>query len=465
MAYVRKRRGKWFARWQDATGRWREAGTSARTKTDAERFARDLEAKGERQRLGLDPLAPADGGGTVGDLLNWWLSTYSAGTPSHRTNETTIRKHFADADVAGLTLAALRAQHVEQFLQAKAASLSPQTVNHLRGYLSRAFARAKEAGRWTGVNPLDDVRRRKVPRPAFDYLRREEVPLVLAALAPRWRPLFAAAVYTGAREGELCGLRKADVNLSAGLVTFARSWDRPTTKSGKARTVPISPELLPFLREAVDSSPSALVFPRPDGPMLSQEGTDFPGILRRALARAGIVTGYKHVCRARANDAGARDRAAPRCGHVEPAADRGLRRCPIHGDKLWPVPQVRPIRFHDLRHTTASLMLQAGVSIVAVSTLLGHADVRITLDRYGHLAPDYMRAEVDRLRLLPRPAPDQTEAAPLLLAAGLDRALVGRAGEPEKQKAGSPAQNLAEQPAFQMERETGFGPATLSLGS
>jgi hypothetical protein len=103
MAYARKRRGKWFARWQDATGRWREVSTSARTKTDAERFARELEAKGERQRLGLDPLLPADGGGTVRDLLDWWLSTYSVGTPSHRTNETTIHKHFAGAELAALT--------------------------------------------------------------------------------------------------------------------------------------------------------------------------------------------------------------------------------------------------------------------------------------------------------------------------------------------------------------------------
>ena len=131
------------------------------------------------------------------------------------------------------------------------------------------------------------------------------------------------------------------------------------------------------------------------------------------------------------------------------------------------MPQVRQIRFHDLRHTTASLLLQAGASIVAVSAILGHADVRITLDRYGHLAPDFMQAEVDKLRLIPRPAPDQTEVPASLFRApgGQDGALVGRTEDPEKRKAGGPARNLAERPAFHLERETGFEPATLSLGS
>ena len=81
MAYARKRRGKWFARWRDANGWWREQATSARNKTDCERFATELEAKGERQRAGLEPLLPADGGGTVAELLRWWIDTYRRGAP------------------------------------------------------------------------------------------------------------------------------------------------------------------------------------------------------------------------------------------------------------------------------------------------------------------------------------------------------------------------------------------------
>jgi len=72
-------------------------------------------------------------------------------------------------------------------------------------------------------------------------------------------------------------------------------------------------------------------------------------VLRRALSRAGIVTGFEHVCRRRG------------CGYVQTASNGELRRCPKDGRKLWPKALVRPIRWHDLRHTTASLLKAAGV--------------------------------------------------------------------------------------------------------
>jgi hypothetical protein len=71
----------------------------------------------------------------------------------------------------------------------------------------------------------------------------------------------------------------------------------------------------------------------------------------------------------------------------------------VPGDLLWPKAEVRPIRFHDLRHTTASLLMMAGVNPAAVQRILRHSDPRITTEVYGHLAPGYLRAEVDRLAL------------------------------------------------------------------
>jgi len=110
-------------------------------------------------------------------------------------------------------------------------------------------------------------------------------------------------------------------------------------------------------------------------------------VLRRALARAGIVEGYNHVCRRKG------------CTHREEAPDAVLRRCPVDKRKLWPKPIVRPLRFHDLRHTTASLLMMSGANAVAVQRILRHTDPKITTQVYGHLAPEYLRAEVDRLRL------------------------------------------------------------------
>ena len=116
-------------------------------------------------------------------------------------------------------------------------------------------------------------------------------------------------------------------------------------------------------------------------------------ILCRALRRAGIVTAYRHSCRRKS------------CGHREEAPDASLRRCPTCNMKLWPHGLVRPIRFHHLRHTTASLLMMAGANPAAVQRIMRHSDPRTTTEVYGHLAPGYLRSEIDRLQLVP-PAPD-----------------------------------------------------------
>ena len=72
--------------------------------------------------------------------------------------------------------------------------------------------------------------------------------------------------------------------------------------------------------------------------------------------------------------------------------------------KLWPKPVVRPIRFHDLRHTTATLLLRSGVLLVVVQKVLRHRDPKLTEATYGHLAADYFQS-VNRLKLEGMPVP------------------------------------------------------------
>jgi hypothetical protein len=75
--------------------------------------------------------------------------------------------------------------------------------------------------------------------------------------------------------------------------------------------------------------------------------------------------------------------------------------------KLWPKVHVRPIRFHDLRHTTASLLMMAGANPASVQRILRHSNPRITTEVYGHLLLGYLRDEVNRLRFEPSEgAPD-----------------------------------------------------------
>ena len=150
--------------------------------------------------------------------------------------------------------------------------------------------------------------------------------------------------------------------------------------------MPVHPELLPYLKRAVEESPSEFVFPGPDGEMM-REDVKLQDVLRRALARAGIVHGYNHRCRKHG------------CKHHERHPDQENRRCPEHGCLLWPVPVRRKVRFHDLRHTAASLYMGAGVDPIIVQRTLGHADVTMTTDRYGHFSPDHEARQLAKLKL------------------------------------------------------------------
>jgi len=403
MGSVFKRGDRWYVKVKDAAGAWRMQPTTAQTKADAKRLAGELERKHERQRLGIEATIAEDGGGTLSELLKWWLDNYSVASGSHRSNESAIRNHLLSAEIARLPLIAVTSGVIETLLHKKSGEISPQYVNHLRGFVSRAFNAARKTGRYPGANPVQGTKKQKIPRRLGDYLKPEEVQPVLFALSPQRRPLYATAIYSGLRKGELLGLRKRDVDLARGHLNVSRSYDRETTKGGHADVIPIATELVPYLESALATSGSELVFPRQDGSMMPPD-VDLEGILRRALARAGIVEGYRHVCRRKG------------CTHAEQHSDAEARRCPADGMKLWPKALVRPIRFHDLRHTTASLLIMAGASLVAVQRILRHTDPKITAEIYGHLAPGYLRSEIDRLSFGPPPplptAAERPEAHP-----------------------------------------------------
>src|SRR5207237_6837247 len=109
-------------------------------------------------------------------------------------------------------------------------------------------------------------------------------------------------------------------------------------------------------------------------------------ILRTALRRAGIVTGFVHICRRKG------------CGHEQEEKDRAQRTCPRCNMKLWPRAKSRPLRFHELRHTFGSVLIMSGANLVSVQKLLGHSNPKITADTYAHLAPDYLLAEWNLFR-------------------------------------------------------------------
>jgi integrase len=406
MAEPFQRDGTWYARVKDAAGRWRNlALAEARTKAQARELAADLALKSRRQRDGLEP-PPADKSLTVGKLIRWWLDTYVAGGPSEWREEHRFRLYFETTDLVRLPVAALTSGRLELFLQHwSQKGLAPASVNKLRAIVRTAFNRARHGGLVHGANPATDTRPRKVPKRAPAFLEPHEVTRLLDELGALDRPLVATALYAGLRKGELFGLRKTDVHLPRRLLMVRRSYDRDTTKGAREEAVPIATALVPFLEEALDASKSALLFPRPDGEMRTEQDK-LGKRLRRALGRAGIVDGYLHVCRR------CKRQGAP---HEEKHSDCDRRWCPQCGMLLWAKPLPRRFRLHDTRHTTATLLVSAGVDLYAVARILRHTDPKITFETYAHLVPGYLHAQIDRLAALvlhkpsegPDPGPKQ----------------------------------------------------------
>jgi len=114
---------------------------------------------------------------------------------------------------------------------------------------------------------------------------------VLGQIPPRWRPLYASALYTAMRKGELLALQREDVDLSAHAILVRRSWERQTTKGGHADGIPIADDLVPWLRAALVASESALVFPGPAGRCSGGTWTWKAFSAERSAGRASSASG------------------------------------------------------------------------------------------------------------------------------------------------------------------------------
>lgn len=403
MASAYMKGGTWFARFKDADGEWRKRATKARTRGEAMKLAVALEARAERQALGLEPREAPDTALTLGQLCEWWLD-HRAPDSSRSRERSRLGKHVIRQPLGKEPVASLRPGAIEDRLRqmVREEGLSAVYANGLRRVLHTVFVKARRAGKWTGPNPLEQVEKLPEVRRSYVTLRPDEIPELLAAVPLQWRPMFAAAVYTGMRKGELCGLRKADVDLAAGTITVARSYGNETTKGRRTEVLPIAPALVPYL-ETARGSPGPYMFPDADGNMRTEEA-DPQRVLRAALRRAGLVDGYIHTCRRKG------------CGHKERQPDRKLRRCPRCGFKLWRTGIARPLRFHDLRHSVATNLLRAGVDVHRVQRILRHRDPRTTTQIYGHLLVDDLRAAVAVLGPAPMestPAPVESGSAPM----------------------------------------------------
>lgn len=236
--------------------------------------------------------------------------------------------------------------------------LSASSVHHVHVALSKAFGDAVEAGR-IGRSPLDRLgksRRPKSSKGAAPEMRTwtglELRAFLAGAESDRLVGLFDLAAATGMRRGELVGLRWNDVDLDAGQVAVRRARTavnytavEGTPKSKRARTVAIDPGAVAALRTHRRRQ-------------LEE---------KMAWGPRWTDTGYVFT----------REDGTPL--HPQTAT--------WHFTKLTKAAGLPVIRFHDLRHTHATLGLAAGVPPKVMQERLGHSSVQITLDLYSQVVP------------------------------------------------------------------------------
>jgi integrase len=294
-----------------------------------------------------------------------WLRTHSAvRLRSHADNQERWKRleKFFGRDLAASDVTPTRILELRSHLRSE--GLAPATVNRYLALLRSVLNFAVTAG-YLQASPVRRFARGSFllsephPKRSPPLASNAEAARLLEGIREGWREwfgLFAFLLLTGARRGEVAGLRWGDVDLPRRLVTIRRSYEAPP-KSGRARTVPISSELAGILVEhrARDRWAGELVFPDPQsGEMLSPN--------------AGLAAVLDAACKA-----------------------VGVAR----------------MRVHDLRHAHASLWLMAGGSLADVQRNLGHSTPMLTSETYGHIGEDHRIHEADqRLALgIGRPGP------------------------------------------------------------
>ena len=289
-----------------------------------------------------------DRGLTVGQ----WLKHHN----DHLTGVTaeTLKNYrrYAAKDFPGLVdmpLTALTPDDVRAWMQglknSNGAMPAGKTVANKHGYLAGAMNAAVERGH-IKANPCEHVRLPRTDAEENVFLEPAEYQMLRAEIPEHWKPLVDFLVTSGARWSEATALRPRDVNKAAGTVRISRAWKKkegggwevgPTKTKKSVRTINLPPQVIAQL----DMGNEYL----------------FTNSGRGRHHAGGVVRNASF---------------APNVWHpaVARAQKNGLEKRP---------------RIHDLRHTCASWLIQAGRPLPAVQAQLGHESIVTTVSVYGHL--------------------------------------------------------------------------------
>jgi integrase len=313
---------------------------------------------------------------TLAMFVGMWLDTVRQNVcrSTYQRYEQHVRLHLTP-HLGGVRLNKLEAVHVAGlYAELEKAGVSASERKKVATVLRMALRQATRL-RLIAHNPALDVPRRRATKQEMKVLDLEAVPLFpAAAAADRLYALYVLALDTGMRQGELFGLRWPDIDFEKGCVMIQRSLEEiggslnlKDVKTAQARPrVQLSPVTLAALNDH-----------------------------RARMLAEGHVTAE-----------------APVFCDTE---GKWLRKSNFANRSFKPILRragLTKIRFHDLRHTAASLLLLAGENAKVISERLGHASSEITLNTYSHVLPTMQQGAAEKMGFILGQKPPEKQANP-----------------------------------------------------
>ena len=309
---------------------------------------------------------------TYEQYLNEWLITIKS-TIRPKTHEqyTQIVQQHILPFLGDLKLKDLRPDNIQSLYNKKLKDgASERTVILIHSVLHRSL---NLAVKWEllGRNPADAVTRPRIRRREMKTLDDTQVrSLIMVSKGTKYETLFWLAVNTGLREGELIGLKWSDLDWKTQKLQIQRQVQRtkdqglmfcePKSASGR-RVVFLGKTTIEMLRKHFELQQTERQFA---GAKWKENDLVFPTSVGTPMEPSNLLKHFKDYL------------------------------------KLANLPD---IRFHDLRHTAASLMLLKGIHPKVVQERLGHSDIGITLNLYSHVLPGMQEDASEKLDELMSP--------------------------------------------------------------
>jgi len=349
MGAIRKRGKHYVVDYYDATGRRRRVVVGPNLHEARQVLAeREWERRNGKFRLKRERI-------TMAEFIAKWEEDYlvvrqqlgrlkESTLVSYRVN---LRRHIRPF-FGRMRLDQIELMQVREFVKAMLAKQRrPATVLKAVALVKEMFKHAVQWG-YLDANPALYVERPRVEIEEMEILTPPEIRRLLEAAEEPVRTFLLCAVLTGMRRGELLGLKWEDIDFAGNRIHVRRALWRGGFVTPKSRRSRRAIDMAPTLKAALARLPSRftgeMVFTSPEGSLMDPDNfssRDWARVLRRS--------------------------------------------------------KLQRIRFHDLRHTYASLLIAQGAHPKYIQAQLGHASIQTTLDRYGHLMPEMHEAEARKL--------------------------------------------------------------------